>query len=69
MMDSRHLKLLASAALMLIAAPVPVTAQEGSFQGMSLLGERMVTGPARTSRRPKRSNVRRATPGRRSRRI
>lgn len=49
MMNRRHLKLLASAGLLLIASPVTAMAQEGSFQGMSLLGERMVTAPARNA--------------------
>ena len=37
------MKLLVSAGLLLIAAPTMVSAQEGSFQGTSLLGKPMVT--------------------------
>ena len=47
MMKSRRLKLLASVGLLMLAAPV--AAQDGSFQGTSLLGEPMYTGPARNA--------------------
>ena len=47
MMVPRKLRLLASVGLLLIAAPA--AAQEGSFQGTSLLGQPMVTSPARNA--------------------
>ena len=47
MMVPRKLRLLASVGLLMIAAPAG--AQEGSFQGTSLLGQPMVTSPARNA--------------------
>jgi tetratricopeptide (TPR) repeat protein len=49
MMKPRRWKLLASAGLLLVAAAVPAAAQQGSFQGTSLLGQPMVTSPARNA--------------------
>ena len=46
-MIPRTLKLLASASLLMLATPSLAIAQEGSFQGTSLLGQRMVTNPDR----------------------
>lgn len=48
-MNRKHLKLLASAALLLAALPASAAAQEGSFQGTSLLGKPMVTSPNRNA--------------------
>ena len=47
MMVPRKLRLLASVGLLMIAAPAG--AQEGSFQGTSLLGQPLVTSPARNA--------------------
>ena len=47
MMVPRKLRLLASVGLLMIAAPAG--AQDGSFQGTSLLGQPMVTSPARNA--------------------
>lgn len=46
-MIPRTLKFLASASLLMLATPSLATAQEGSFQGTSLLGQPMVTTPDR----------------------
>lgn len=43
------LNMLASAGLLLIAAPMPATASEGSVQGTSLLGKPMVTTQTRNA--------------------
>ncbi len=49
-MNAKYLKYIASVALLAVAMPMPAAlAQEGSFQGTSLLGQPMYTAPARTA--------------------